>query len=240
MGDDEAEYRRPSWGQLLMEGPAAVRLLAAQAMPARVRDNVGRGRAVIVVPAFLANEVPTAQLKRALRACGFRAFGWGQGFNMGARPGKLRGLIARIDALAAAHGPVALVGWSLGGLYAREAAKRRPDKVRMVATLGTPFSGGLRANNAWKLYEAVNDHDVDHPPVRVDPAEKPPVPTLAFWSRRDGIVAVGSARGKEGERDRAIELHCRHNALVSDTEALRALVRALAEQEGEEGEEGEG
>ena len=225
---DEADYGRPSWGQLLMEGPAAVRLLAAQLRPARMREDVGRGRAVMVVPAFLANDLPTAQLRRTLRACGFRAFGWGQGVNVGARRGKFARLLERIDGIAAAHGPVALVGWSLGGLYAREAAKRRPDTVRMVATLGTPFSGGLRRNNAWKLYEAVNDHDVDHPPIRVDPAEKPPVPTLAFWSRRDGIVAPASARGKEGERDAAVELTCRHNEFVSDPEALKALVRALA------------
>jgi hypothetical protein len=77
----------------------------------------------------------------------------------------------------------------------------------------------------------VNDHDVDHPPIRVDPPEKPPVPTLAFWSPRDGIVAPGSASGKEGERDRAIELHCRHNEFVSDPEALRALVRVLGRDE---------
>lgn len=229
MHDGKAEYARPSWGRLLMEAPAAMRLLAAQLRPARVREPVGRGRAVMVLPAFLANDLPTAQLRRTLRACGFEAFGWGQGLNVGARAGKFARLLDRLDSVEAAHGPVALVGWSLGGLYARELAKRRPAAVRMVATLGTPFSGGLRRNNAWKLYEAVNDHDVDHPPIEVDPDGKPPVPTLAFWSRNDGIVAPASARGKEGERDRAIELRCRHNEFVSDPEALRALVRALAE-----------
>jgi pimeloyl-ACP methyl ester carboxylesterase len=213
-----------------MEGPAAFRLLAALPRPARVREDVGRGRGVIVVPAFLANDLATAQLRRTLKACGFRARGWSQGLNPGARRTKFEGLLERIEALAAESSePVALVGWSLGGLYAREAAKRRPDKVRLVATLGTPISQGLRANNAWKLYEAVNDHDVDHPPIRVDEAEKPPVPTLAFWSRRDGIVAVASARGEDRARDRAIELHCRHNEFVSDPDALKAIVAALAE-----------
>jgi pimeloyl-ACP methyl ester carboxylesterase len=222
------EYRRPSWGQLLMEAPAAVRLLAAQLRPARVREDVGAGRPVMVIPAFLANDLPTVQIRRTLRACGFRAFGWDQGLNLGARRDKFATLLERIDAIANADGPLALVGWSLGGLYAREAAKRRPDAVRLVATLGTPFSGGLRRNNAWKLYERVNDHDVDHPPIPVAPAEKPPVPTFAFWSPRDGIVAVGSARGQEGERDCAIHLNCRHNEFVSDPQALEALVRTLA------------
>jgi pimeloyl-ACP methyl ester carboxylesterase len=213
-----------------MEAPAAVRLLAAQLTRPPVIEPLGHGRAVMVIPAFLANDLPTFHLRRTLEACGFRAFGWGEGLNLGARAGKFQRLLARIDRIAAAapDGRVALVGWSLGGLYARELAKRRPDKVSLVATLGTPFSLGLRRNNAWKLYEAINDHDVDHPPVRVEPGGKPPVRTIALWSPRDGIVAPASARGKEGERDEAVELGCPHNELVSDPEAVKALLRVLA------------
>ena len=222
--------RRPSWGELLAEAPAAVRLLASQARPARLRGDIGRKRAVMVIPAFLANDLPTLQLRRTLRACGFEPFGWAQGFNLGARRSKFERLLRRIDIIAAqTRGPVALVGWSLGGLYARELAKRRPHAVSTVVTLGTPFSQSLRANNAWKLYEAINDHDVDHPPVPIAPDVKPPVPTIAIWSPRDGIVAPASAAGEDGEADRRIELACRHNELVSDPAALRAIVSALAE-----------
>jgi pimeloyl-ACP methyl ester carboxylesterase len=123
---------------------------------------------------------------------------------------------------------VSLIGWSLGGLYARELAKRRPGSVAMVVTLGTPFSQSLRANNAWKLYEAINDHDVDHPPVPIAPDVKPPVPTVAMWSPRDGIVAPASAAGEDWEVDRRVALSCRHNEMVSDPEALKAIVAALA------------
>jgi hypothetical protein len=226
----QQDDRRPGWGKLLAEGPAAARLMAAQLRPARVREDIGRGRAVMVIPAFLANDVPTAQLRRTLRACGFAAYGWSQGLNLGARRGKFERLLRRIDIIAAeTRGPVALVGWSLGGLYARELAKRRADKVSKVITLGTPFSQSLRANNAWKLYEAINDHDVDHPPVPIAPDVKPPVPTVAIWSPRDGIVAPLSAAGEPHEADRRIELTCRHNELVSAPEALKAIVEALAE-----------
>ncbi|HEX8193140.1 MAG TPA: alpha/beta fold hydrolase [Allosphingosinicella sp.] len=225
----EQDDRRPGWGTLLAEGPAAARLMAAQLRPARLREEVGRGRAVMVIPAFLANDLPTAQLRRTLRACGFIAYGWAQGLNLGARRSKFERLLRRIDIIAAeTRGPVALVGWSLGGLYARELAKRRPGKVSMVVTLGTPFSQSLRANNAWKLYEAINDHDVDHPPVPIAPDVKPPVPTVAMWSPRDGIVAPRSAAGEDGEADRRVELACRHNEMVSDPEALKAIVDALA------------
>lgn len=225
--------RRPSWARLLMEGPAAARLLAAQLRRPRfggVRGGSAAGpRTVMVIPAFLANDLPTLHLRRTLDACGFRAHGWNEGLNLGARAGKFERLLGRIDRLAAEapDGKVALVGWSLGGLYARELAKRRPDTVSMVATLGTPFSHGLRRNNAWKLYEAINDHDVDHPPVPVDADQKPPVHTVAIWSPRDGIVAPASARGEDGERDEAIEVSCRHNELVSERGAVRALVEAL-------------
>jgi hypothetical protein len=226
----QQDDRRPGWGKLLAEGPAAARLMAAQLRPARVREDVGRGRAVMVIPAFLANDVPTAQLRRTLRACGFAAYGWNQGLNLGARRRKFERLLRRIDIISAeTRGRVALIGWSLGGLYARELAKRRADKVSMVITLGTPFSQSLRANNAWKLYEAINDHDVDHPPVAIAPDVKPPVPTVAIWSTGDGIVAPLSAAGETHETDRRIELTCRHNELVSAPEALKAIIGALAE-----------
>jgi hypothetical protein len=220
--------RRPGWGQLLLEAPAAVRLLGAQVMGPRIRGDVGRGRAVMVIPAFLANDVPTSQLRRTLGACGFQPYGWRQGLNLGARREKFERLLRRIDIIVAENGgPVALVGWSLGGLYARELAKRRAEKVSMVITLGTPFSQSLRANNAWKLYEAINDHDVDHPPVPVAPDIKPPMATVAMWSPRDGIVAPASAAGEDWEADRRVELRCRHNEMVSDPDALRAIVAAL-------------
>jgi alpha/beta hydrolase fold len=193
------------------------------------RASRERNRAVIVVPAFLAPDFLTLPLRRALQASGHRTWGWGQGFNMGARRQKFAALLRRIDHLADATGEkLVLVGWSLGGLYAREAAKRRPDKISMVVTLGTPFSHGLRDNNAWKLYEAINDHDVDHPPVRVTPELKPPVRTVAIWSPNDGIVAPASASGRLGEADDQIEVRCAHNELVSHPQAIAAVLRALS------------
>jgi predicted esterase YcpF (UPF0227 family) len=148
---------------------------------------------------------------------------------MGARKRKLEGLVDRIDRLADATGEkLVLIGWSLGGLYAREAAKLRSESVNAVITPGTPFSHGLRDNNAWKLYEAVNDHDVDHPPVKIAPAQKPSMRTVAIWSSEDGIVAPASASGTPDETDERIEVKCPHNELVSHPEALKAVLGALA------------
>ena len=188
---------------------------------------------MLVLPAFLANDLATSLLRRTLKANGFRPFGWGNGFNLGARPDTLRRLGARLDAVVHEAGsPIALIGWSLGGLYARELAKRRRAEVSVVITLGTPFSMDLRRNNAWKLYELINDHPVDAPPLDVQVDAKPPGKTFALWSRRDGIVAPASAHGADGEFDQAIELGCTHNEMVSDPEALSTIVSLLREDIG--------
>jgi pimeloyl-ACP methyl ester carboxylesterase len=99
---------------------------------------------------------------------------------------------------------VVLLGWSLGGLYARELAKRQPDKVAKVITMGSPFSGSPRANNVWRVYQLITGHRVDQPPIEVDLATKPPVETVALWSPNDGMIAPRCAAGLPGERDRAI------------------------------------
>ena len=227
--DRSDDTARPSWGKLLVEFPAAARLMAAQAAPSAVVDpSVGQGRPVIVFPGFLAHDWVTLRLRRTLAACGFRPFGWANGVNLGFRPDLFDRLEARLDeVIEEAGGPVVLVGWSLGGLYARELAKRRPADVSMVVTRGTPFSRNLRDNNAWKLYETLNDHPVDDAPIEVDLEKKPPVPTVAIWSTGDGIVAPASASGRPAESDEQRRVSCKHNELVSNPEALKALVDVL-------------
>ena len=192
------------------------------------QGGVGEGRPVMVIPGFLASDYSTLILRRALEGAGYRVHGWGLGMNMGARSDLLDRIDAQLDR-AARRGPVALVGWSLGGLYAREMAKRRADKVARVITLGSPFSGDVRANNAWRLYEMLNDHKVDRPPLEVRVSEKPPVPTIALWSRKDGIVAPACARGEPGECDRSVELDCTHMGFMSEACAIEAVLAALAD-----------
>jgi len=225
----DRDNKPPSLGKLLHEGPALARLILSQLRraPAWARHG-GDGRPVLVIPGFLANDAATSLLRRTLEAAGFRAFGWAHGTNRGARRDTLDRLAARLDRVIAQAGrPVALVGWSLGGLYARELARRRPDDVDLVATLGTPFAVDFRANNAWRLYELVNDHKVDDPPIPIELDDKPPVRTVALWSRRDGIVAPASARGTANGADETIEVDCTHMEFVSDPRALRAILDLL-------------
>ena len=93
----------------------------------------------MVVPGFLASDFPATCPRRYLTACGFRAYGWGLGRNLGARADLFVRLGRQLDRiLAESRGPVTLIGWSLGGIYARELAKGRPEDVSMVITLGSP------------------------------------------------------------------------------------------------------
>lgn len=223
-----AETAPPPFGLLLREIGRIVdwrRTAAPRWQP----DPVGGGRPVLVLPGFLASDLSTRPLRLALRQAGFAAYGWGQGRNFGLRADTLPRIDALVGRLSERHGePVALVGWSLGGLIAREYAKQAPERVAQVVTLGSPFSGDIRANNAWRLYELIARHKVDAPPLPCALDEKPPVATTAIWSRRDGVVAAASARGKAGERDRAVEVGCGHIEMVYTPEAQRAVIAALA------------
>jgi len=180
----------------------------------------------MVVPGFLASDRTTLGLQRALAGAGYRVTGWGLGLNTGVKADTLDRLAARIAAFGGGR-PVILVGWSLGGIYAREAAKARPDLVAKVVTLGSPFSGDPRSNNVWRLYEWIAGHPVDAPPIETMLEEKPPVPTLALWSRGDGIVSVASARGRTGQSDKQVELGCSHMGFAVSGRAYPEIVAAI-------------
>jgi pimeloyl-ACP methyl ester carboxylesterase len=137
-------------------------------------------------------------------------------------------LASRLDAIfTEAKQPVLLVGWSLGGMFARELASRHPDQVRAVVTLGSPFSGNLKTNtNVREFYERIAGHDVNLPPFeRI--AGKPPVPTLALWSRKDGIVAPAAARGLAHEVDKAVEIDTHHMGFAVWRPALSRVVQEI-------------
>lgn len=195
-------------------------------------DRVGDGAPVLTLPGFLANDMAMAQMRQTLNAAGFKAKRWKMGFNSGARADIFERLDRRVHHVADSEGrAVHLVGWSLGGVFAREYAKHHPDLVASVITMGSPFSGSRRANNAWRLYELVAGHAVDEPPIPFHPDAKPPVPTYALWSHSDGVVAPASASGNDAERDRAIELACVHMGFAFAPEAAQAVIDCVLDAE---------
>lgn len=183
------------------------------------------GLPVLVIPGFLCSDETTLALRKELAAAGFRVHGWKMGWNLGARSDTLDRIRQRVEGLGYDF-PIVIIGWSLGGVYAREFARHHPDQVRAVITLGSPFSGDPRQNTVWKLYEFVARHKVTDPPIPRF-TDKPPVPHLALWSRRDGLIAPRAARGLEHERDKEVELDCHHMAFGVSRKAARKVVKEV-------------
>lgn len=204
---------------------AYIKLTAAMAKPVPLGVD-GGGRKIIVLPGFMASDRSTARLRACLSASGFDVHGWGMGMNRGLNADIIAHLRRVVEPIAAG-GPVTLVGWSLGGLLAREYAKHHSEHIAKVITLGSPFSGCPRANNAWRLYEFVAGYKVDSPPIAAVLHEKPPVPTVAFWSARDGVVGQDAARGNPGEADQRIELDCGHMEFVANHAVFRQIAAAI-------------
>src|SRR5215510_12058869 len=113
----------------------------------------GDGHPVLVFPGLLASDFSTQPLRSFLKTQGYAVHGWKQGRNLGLRPGVEGDMIDRVEELHERYGrrKISLVGWSLGGIYARQLAKLVPEKVRCVISLGSPFTGSAKATNAWKV-----------------------------------------------------------------------------------------
>ncbi len=220
---------RPSWQHLIANASMPIDLARTRAqISALSREIKGDGRHVLLIPGLLASEHRMEPMRTILEAAGFHAHGWGMGRNFGPRADTLEQIDRKVDLIRNHSGaPVTLVGWSLGGLYAREYAKCAQEKVGGVVTLGSPFSGDPRANHAWRLYQMVAGHPVDCPPFACSRDVKPPVPTIALWSRRDGVILPECAKGRAHERDKAIEVDCTHMGFAVAPEGILAVGKAL-------------
>ncbi len=206
---------------------AYLRVLAVYGRAAEI-DTQGNGEKILIIPGFTASDKTTDRLRRSLNHRGFDAHGWGLGRNWRVSAEMFSRLEQQIEALSGGD-PVTLIGWSLGGLIAREFAKKAPHRISRVITLGSPFSGGQKANNAWRVYEIIAGHKISNSPMQAKLHEKPPVHTVAFWSAQDGVVAAGSACGLPMESDRQIELDCTHMAFVVQPAAINAIARAIVD-----------
>lgn len=220
---------RPPLQHLLGNARMPLDLARTRAQAAELAAAIeGDGRKLLLIPGLLASEHRMDPMRLILNAAGYDAHGWGMGRNFGPRTDSLEQIDRRVDEIrGSTNAPVTLIGWSLGGLFAREYAKFAKEKVGGVVTLGTPFSGDSRANHAWRIYQFVSGFSVDCPPFICNREEKPSVPTVALWSRRDGVILPECAKGRAGERDRAIEVDCTHMGFAVAPEGISAVGRAL-------------
>lgn len=193
----------------------------------------GDGHPVVVLPGLAASDQSTRLLRRFLRGRGNDPHGWGLGRNFGPRAGIEAGMFELLETLHAREGrKVSLVGWSLGGVYARLLASRRPDLVRSVITLGSPFAGGPRSTNAWRLYEGVSGQSANDTARMQHVRPTPPVPTTSIFSRTDGIVTWRGSLETPGPTTENIEVFASHLGLGANASVLYAIADRLAQPEG--------
>jgi pimeloyl-ACP methyl ester carboxylesterase len=219
---------RPNTAKLLREASYLVSPFTRRLRRAPVISKADNRQIVLILPGFIATPRTMRYLARQIEQAGHKAKRWNLGFNKGPSPERLQILEQHLLDIHQRYGqkPV-LLGWSLGGLFARELAHRQPHIVAKVITMGSPFSGDPRSNNAWRLYQFVTGHKVDEPPLELELAAKPPVETIALWSPRDGVISPRSASGWPGERDRAVALRCTHMGFSYSPDAVEAVLREL-------------
>lgn len=190
--ETNGDLRPPSAALVALEARALAEMgWFFQCLPLLSMLPRGDGHPVLVLPGFTAGDLSTVPLRRYLNSRGYESHGWSQGRNLGMRPGLDLRMARRLRSIYWRYGSkVSLVGWSLGGIYARELARQHPDQVRQVITLGSPFNLSSRANHAWRLYELVSGVTMEQEQDLLDRLRHPmPVPTTAVYSKTDGVVA---------------------------------------------------
>lgn len=228
----EPDLKAPSLGLLLME----IRVVAEWARywvdGARLGSlPAGDGHPVMVIPGFGAGDGATAPLRKTLARLGYVVEGWGYGVNLGMRPRIRSGLEMRLRRLSRRHrAPVSLIGWSLGGIFAREMARQQPEIVRQVITLGSPINGHPEANNVDRLFRLANRRgksQADHAGF-LRRIVAPPVPCVAIHSKTDGVVAWRCSREEESAATQNIEVSSSHFGLTANPEVIAVIAGLLA------------
>jgi pimeloyl-ACP methyl ester carboxylesterase len=201
--------------------------------PLLARAPRGDGHPVLVLPGFTADDLSTRPLRRFLRDLGYQVHGWRLGRNVGPTGAIVNGLRARFGELAERHRGelISLVGWSLGGIYAREIARSAPESVRLVITLGSPFrhTPGEESHPAAAVRAVARRRGVS---TRLDQSPLL-VPTTAIYTRTDGVVPWRASRDDDGERAESIEVVGSHSGLGHNPAVLWAIADRLAQPRGE-------
>jgi pimeloyl-ACP methyl ester carboxylesterase len=229
--------RPPGLGLLLAEVRGIFEFNASLMLsPLLMRAPRGDGHPVLTLPGFLASDLSMAPMRRYLGELGYDSYAWKMGRNIGGVSRMRASLRDRLAEIYENSGrKVSLVGWSLGGVYARDLALQAPDMVRYVVTLASPFTNDIRATNATRLYEALSGEAVeDNSELRTAIAGDLPVPTTSIYSRTDGVVNWRTCLVRPSEAAENIEVYlASHIGLGVNAAALWALADRLAQAEGE-------
>lgn len=214
-------------------GAFAATAPAMAALLPRARDN----RPVLVLPGFMAGDASTKPLRAVLSGLGYETHGWGLGRNLGPTAGIVDGLLDLIARLDREKGPIDLIGWSLGGLFAREMARIAPQTARQVITLGSPFqTTGPEQSNARAAFAALRSRHTDDLMVPRMPSwarEPMTVPTTSIYTRTDGVVSWHQCLNRDLPQTENVEVYGSHCGLGHNPAAIYVVANRLAQRTNE-------
>ncbi len=198
----------------------------------------GDGHTVLVLPGFMASDISTRPMRAVLDDLGYSAHGWSLGRNVKFDAAREQAMSELVEGAFSQSGrKISIVGWSLGGVFARELAKAHPEKVRCVISLGSPITNNRRYSAPSRLFEVINGPATE-PEKRgryVDLETAPPVPTTSILTKTDGIVSWrGSVQDpRKGGQTENIVVHASHIGLGVNPLVMVAIADRLAQPEGQ-------
>lgn len=237
--------QRPSTLNMLTEGRAIMEFGAAGiSMPLLISGPKGDGHPVIVIPGFLASDMSTGLLRTFLKLKGYKAEGWKLGRNLGTHITGGKNVVSDavlnrvLEMYVRYDTKVSIVGWSLGGIFAREIARVIPDCIRQVVSLGSPFNGPKgAAPMVAKMFTIINGDMAEREPQAMERMLKPPpVPSSAIYSRTDGVAHWQACRDDWAHpscQSENIEVRGSHMGLGHNPQVLWIVANRLAQKQGE-------
>jgi len=229
----------PALWKTILESRAALEYANWRTLhPLLRRLPAGDGHSVLVLPGFTAADRSTAQLRWLLRQLGYRTYGWRLGTNLGPTPNIVQGLDNRIARIRKANRgePISLIGWSLGGIFARVLARENPEYFRQVITLGSPFRTRLGDRSAvsglWDSLEPLHDQEFLESYAT---NERPPLhmPTTSIYSRTDGVVNWRLCLESKSPIAENVEVFGSHSGMGFNTAVAYVIADRLAQHAGE-------
>ncbi len=230
--------KAPSKLLLFTEGGRAAFEFGLFAATRKILKNgpKGDGHPVLVLPGFMTSDRSTSVLRNYIDSLGYNVKTWDMGLNLGG-PEYAFKVADRLEEISDEYGKkVSIVGWSLGGVYAREVARQVPEKVRQVITLGSPFGGIFEKNNARWFYDFL------HGPKGLDISQEllkdillpPPVPSTAIFTKEDGVVNWQHCiEREENETTQNVQIGGSHFGLGHNPAALYCIANRLKQNEQE-------
>lgn len=226
---------RPSLVRGLTEVPRMAGEVGEYAAFRRVlrKARHGDGQHVLVLPGLMAGDPTTALLRNYLASLGYHPHGWGVGRNIGPTRQIVDAMRGKVEELTEVHGPISIIGWSLGGLYARQLGRAYPEQVRQVITLASPFRlihredtlATLVFDRYRHLHVGADELDLPEQEHLRDPM---PIPTTAIYSRSDGIVPWQACLNELYGTAENIEVKASHIGMGHHPAALWAIADRLA------------